>query len=129
MKTLRSGHTLTEILIVVIVLGVLASVTIPLFITTVERCRGAEAREILYKSYAGFQKRLEDGEPIKPLTWGMMGMSDPNLIPIASRNFNYSITNNLLGNPTGIRATRKNNAAARIEINLYSGVVTNTSPF
>ena len=129
---MKRGFTLLEVLITVLVIGVVAGISLPVFLNTVERMRGAEAIEILFKCYSGYMKLVDDSEPIgggNPLTFARMGMSDPATIPAARRFFNYTIRNNAMGNPTSIRATRANNAAQRIEIALSTGVITKTVPY
>ena len=85
----RKGFTLTEILVTVIIIGVLASVTISKYTWVIERGRGAEAREVLLKSYAGFRRLMIDSETVNvsfPLSWtrGLPDVSserDPEGIP------------------------------------------------
>jgi len=44
---LKKGFTLLELMIVVVIIGILASVAIPSYSSLVERGRGAEARQVL----------------------------------------------------------------------------------
>ncbi len=114
-----------------IVMAILASITIPRVITIVERSRGAEAREVLYKTYAGYQRYVEDNTSALPAgdtsKWMMLGMSNPN--SMTGRFFNYSFTPAGSRYPTSATATRLGIAANTMTINLATGVVTNTSPY
>lgn len=131
MKTFRKGYTLLEVMLVVIVMAILASITIPRVITIVERSRGAEAREVLYKTYAGYQRYVEDNTSALPAgdtsKWMMLGMSNPN--SMTGRFFNYSFTPAGSRYPTSATATRLGIAANTMTINLATGAVTNTSPY
>lgn len=122
----RRGFTLIEVIITIVLVGILASVAIAQYSAFVEKSRGAEARDVLLRAYAGYQRLMFDGETVsgsKPLSWARMSMSDPSA---DSRSFfNYAAINNW-NNPTAIRAERKGNASRWLQVDLASGVITKT---
>lgn len=131
MRNLCRGYTLLEIMLVVIVIGIVASMTVPRVLGIVERSRGAEAREVLYKSFAGYQRYIEDNTSRLPASdnnkWRLLGMGNPN--SLGNRLFNYTFVPSGSRNPTTVVATRRGIAGNTIQITLAGGVVTNTSPY
>ncbi len=106
----RGGWTLIELIVVIVIMGVVMTLIIPGIRDTIEKSRGAEAKEVLLKAYLGYKRVIDDGEVINntnQLTWQKMGMTDPNTL--ATRNFNYQII--AANNPIVIRAYRLNNAS------------------
>lgn len=123
----RKGLTLIEVMVVVILLGVFASVAIPRYTEVVEKSRGLEAQEILLKAYGGYQRLMIDGETVgggNPLSWTRMGMSDP-ASNTSIRFFNYAPVPNW-NVPTVIRAERIGNTSRWLQVNLNTGVLTKT---
>lgn len=71
----KSAFTLLEILIVVLIIGILATLAIPYFIKTVENARASEAKANLRLIYTGEKVyRLNVGR----YTWGTLGLSGIN---------------------------------------------------
>jgi prepilin-type N-terminal cleavage/methylation domain-containing protein len=105
----NAGFTLVELTVALVILGVLATVSVNAYITMVEKGRWAEAREVLLKCYAGYQRSLDEEVQIKQADvaadrhWGMMGMSDPNAM--TGTKFVYSALGGFNGNPR-IKAER-----------------------
>lgn len=104
----RSGFTLLEILVVIIIVGVLASVAMPTLFRNVERSRSTEALNTL-----GVMKRAMDGcsmqfggDYTNCGTWDAIGMTDPSSAAGAGgSHFDYTFT--AVGNGTfTITATR-----------------------
>ena len=115
-----------EILIVVIIIGVLASVAISKYTWVIERGRGAEAKEVLLKSYAGFRRLMVDSETVNasvPLSWTRLGMSDPNTM--ANRFFNYTILPNA-NSPTAVLANTTRSGGGWLQVDLSTGQITNS---
>ncbi len=93
-KSNRSGFTLLEIIIVIIIVGVLASLALPRFFQTVEFSRSNEAMNII-----GAAKRAADrcsimsgvGVNYAPcITFPALAMDVPGLVP--GSHFCYEIT-------------------------------------
>jgi len=129
-----------ELVIVIIVIGILASISLRANFPVIERSRGAEAREILYKAYAGYRRLIIEEEVINStnlLTWTRMGMSNPNTL--ARRYFNYTISSASSPNYINASTTRYGammgcsgpSATTWIAINLANGSITksNNSPY
>ena len=98
MRTLnkKSGFTLLEILVVIIIVGVLASVAMPQLFRNVERSRATEALASL-----GATKRSIEGCAMQfnnvyttCNTYALIGMTDPsfNAATNAASHFGYAIT-------------------------------------
>ena len=84
-KFFESGFTLAELLIVVVILGILASLTIPRFFPQAEKSRVAEALGMLSAIRQGEEAyRLENGAYLEvadtdPDTqWALLGLDNPN---------------------------------------------------
>jgi len=58
LKQKKQGFTLAEVVIVIVIISVIATLAIPSFLATVERSRALEARNILLALF-GSQKRYE----------------------------------------------------------------------
>jgi prepilin-type N-terminal cleavage/methylation domain-containing protein len=126
----QSGFTLLEILVVIIIVGVLASVAMPTLFRNVERARSTEAMNTM-----GIVKRGLDacsmqfnGNYTTCSTFGAAGMSDPsNGQGNPGSHFNYAIVS---PSATGftVRATRmaldNGNSGDTINLVLNAGIVT-----
>ena len=94
MKCYRSspkGFTLAELLIVVVIMGVLASIAMPKFYPQKEKAVIAEAVGVLSAIRQGeLAYKLENGVySVTPSDWGALGIDDPNA---GNNRFQYSIT-------------------------------------
>jgi len=87
----KSGFTLLEIIIVIIIVGVLASLALPRFFSTVEFSRSTEALASM-SSIRGSVERcyLAQGGTYAGCTMGVVDIANPGSSPGA--NFTYLIT-------------------------------------
>ena len=96
----RSGFTLGEVLVVVVIIGILASIALPQFHTTVTRGYWNAAQDILQTIYSGEQvyEAANDTyvDPANPVTCPgrCIYMDDPNVanIPVTYTVENVSAT-------------------------------------
>lgn len=96
----KNGFTLTEILIVVAILGILASLAIPRLFPQTERARAAEAIGMLSAIRQGEEAfRLARGTyqtisapPYVVNEWAQIGMEVPLVAANNGPFFNYSVT-------------------------------------
>ena len=118
MKKTR-GFTLIELTVAIVIIGILAALTANAYVAMVERGRWAEAREVLLKAYAGYQRASDDGNPVanNATLWTQWGMSDPNAMP--GTKFAYAAVNPF----PRIRAQRSSTAGDTWTIALLTGVV------
>jgi prepilin-type N-terminal cleavage/methylation domain-containing protein len=123
----RRGFTLVELIIVAVLLGVFASLTIPKYTQMVEKGRGAEAYEILSKVYGGRMRLLDDNETSGAVAtadlsnWAKLGMTDPGAN--AAMLFNYVV------NVNSATATRKGNASRTMTIWFSNNTLTKSDPY
>ncbi len=81
MKRARDGFTLSEVLMTIVILAVLAAIAYPNFTKTIELGRRREAEDLLMATYAGERvyffansKYLD----VPPGAWKDISMEDPN---------------------------------------------------
>ncbi|MEK7849831.1 MAG: prepilin-type N-terminal cleavage/methylation domain-containing protein [Candidatus Omnitrophota bacterium] len=126
---IRKGFTLIEMIVVVIVLSILASIAGVQYSKIIERSRGAEAKQVLLTAYVGYQRRVAEEEPAAWSDingqWGKLGMSDPNSPPTCY--FIYSFNN--AGNIIKLFAIRKGDAAKNLTVYLANGTLVVTPPY
>lgn len=132
----NKGFTLLEIVIVLIIVGVLASVAMPALFSNVEKSRSSEALNTL-----GVIKRAVEscaaqfnGSTVTCNTWNALGMADPswNAATNASANFTYALPAGLAANGSytlvATRSTANSGVAAgntvTIAKNGATGVIT-----
>jgi prepilin-type N-terminal cleavage/methylation domain-containing protein len=127
----RSGFTLLEIIVVIIIVGVLASLALPRFFQTINFSRSTEALNAM-----GVIKRASDhcamkagaltGAPVYTgcNTFPMLGIDDPGTTPGA--NFTYGlayVAPNLTMTATDVVAAR---GIVRVVYNTGAGTITRT---
>ncbi|MFA5088326.1 MAG: prepilin-type N-terminal cleavage/methylation domain-containing protein [Candidatus Omnitrophota bacterium] len=90
--TNKSGFTLLEIIIVVIIIGVLASLALPRFLNTVEASRAGEALQNISAIRGALARcQLINGSYVPCAdSWNNLDISNPTNAP--GTHFTYSIT-------------------------------------
>jgi len=107
------GFTLLELLMVVIIIGILASIALPTYLKTAERARAAEALTILGAIRASeLRYQSQSQNNVYASNTGDLDME----VPVSS-TWGYTIP---LGTPPIARATRATTNAT-IDINLSNG--------
>lgn len=90
----RKGFTLLELMIVVIVIGILASLAIPRFISARDKAIKAEAMNVLGMIRASqYRYYLENNPPAYSTTTGALDLD----VPSDSDYFTYGAANNSAG--------------------------------
>ena len=88
----RSGFTLLEVIIVIIIVGVLASLALPRFFSTVEYSRATEALQAIATIRQSMERcylmRVSYTGPCS--AFGSLDVEDPNTTP--NSHFNYALT-------------------------------------
>ena len=120
------GFTLVEMIVVVIVLGILASLAGAQYSKIIERSRGSEAKQVLLTAYAGYQRRVANEESVVWAQingiWNRLGMSTPS-----NTRFTYGWSNT--GNDPRIIALRVGASAKNITVYLANGTLVVTPPY
>ncbi|MCP4649325.1 MAG: prepilin-type N-terminal cleavage/methylation domain-containing protein [PVC group bacterium] len=115
------GFSLVELVLVVLVIAILVSISVPTYFQTVERARAREARATLesmfaaQRSYSAERRTFIDLPQASNPEWLAVGLENPNLN--TNRAFDYSL-DETGGNAFDATATRRSgyNAGEIIEI-------------
>jgi prepilin-type N-terminal cleavage/methylation domain-containing protein len=112
---MRRGFTLVELMIVVVLIGVLASLVVPSYVKSVEEVKKQEAITNLQVTRLGERLYHQDNATYTTTWSDLSTYVDIGFRTQANRNFNYSITS---ANATAFsaRAARTNNASHRVTI-------------
>ena len=128
MKRRRIGFTLTELLIVIIIIGIVATLSLPMLVKTIEKAKLGEAATNL--------NLIRTGEKIYFLEYGIfapnisdLNIEDPN--SATNRYFDYTLPSSGAADFTA-RAQRRSNAPNPYSTYYYeitkSGTVTSNGP-
>ncbi len=96
-RELSSGFTLTELLIVVIIVGILATLALPMLVKTMEKAKLGEAASNLNLIRTGEKIYFLEYNQYWPVV-SQLNIEDPNTMkadgttPVDNRYFNYDIT-------------------------------------
>ncbi|OGW79400.1 MAG: hypothetical protein A3G33_03410 [Omnitrophica bacterium RIFCSPLOWO2_12_FULL_44_17] len=99
----HSGFSLTELLITVTVLGILAAVSVPVYLNHLEKARISEAIQLLNRVHIGKQQ-FAAIRGATATTWAQVGMATPTPVPPC---WSYA-TQNIPGIGIVFRATLNN---------------------
>ena len=73
----RSGFTLLELLMVVIIIGILAALALPNYIKSVERSRASEVVTVLGQLRSAAQRYCAQSDGIPPALYSELDIEDP----------------------------------------------------
>lgn len=73
----RSGFTLLELLMVVIIVGILAALAIPGYVRAVERSRSAELLTVLGQLKGSIQRYCAENDGVLPTAYTDLDVEDP----------------------------------------------------
>lgn len=108
----RSGFTLLEIIIVIIIIGVLASLALPRMFAMTDNAKAVEAMNYFKTIRSGMEMcgMMNSEDYTNCTTWPVLGMNDPNAE--AGKHFTYTapVPNTVEG--YSITATQWKNGAA-----------------
>ena len=125
----NKGFTLLEVIIVIIIIGVLASLALPRFLNTVEQSRAAEAFQSMSALRGSMERcNLQTSNTFVGCTLGTLDVADPSTAP--NTHFTYTITGQTATQYT-ITATRNafdgGNGTSRV-ILAYDGAAIPPAP-
>ena len=123
MKTLknqRGGFTLLELLMVVIIIAILASIALPQYLRVSERSRASEALTVL-AAVRSSELRYKANDPAGQYSanLALLDIEGPGFGAPLSTLWTYTV-NGIVANSNGV-ATRIGVAGKTVEINLDSG--------
>ena len=129
-KPNQKGFTLLEVIIVIIIIGVLASLALPRFFSTIEYARGVEGMLSLASVRQSVERCYMMRRDYTNCNFPLLDMEDPATSPGA--HFTYSILGEVNGYTiTAIRNTRDGGTGGTISV-IFDGTNisrTGTGPF
>ena len=127
----KSGFTLLEVIIVIIIIGVLASLALPRFFSTVEYSRGTEAMNSLVTVRQSIERcYLSRSSYANCNAFGVLDLGDPGSVP--NSHFTYTIASIAqIYTITATRNTVDGGGAGLIRVTFNGTTVTRsgTTPF
>lgn len=130
----KHAFTLTELIIVVVIIGILVSVAVPTYIDTMERTKGREAMATLQSIYGGervygAERRIFLGlTMVANSNWQAIGMDNPN--NNNQRAFDYVLTLGTASTMYTATATRRSGRYSGSTVTIdEAGTTSGTWPF
>ena len=119
----RKGFTLLELLMVVIIIAILASLALPQYFRATERTRSGQVMQLL-ASIRGAEMRFRANSPtnVYDNSAGLAGLGLP-LPPLPATWANIVATGNGPGSNITVTRNGGNNGGALLEIDLDNGMV------
>ena len=126
----KSGFTMLEIIIVIIIIGILASVALPKYFKTVEYARGFEALVILGNLRFAMYRYYAPQRTYLGATLDNLDVENPMSFPATQRSFDYVL---VAGLPTfdkfTITATRRGDPTSSSIAIDQDGIKTGTGSY
>ena len=128
----RKGFTLLELIIVIVIIGILASLAMPRFIRTAERSRAAEALAQVGAVRGSMQRYYASDQSYTGATFARLDVDDPNdatLYPLRLFSYVLTVTDATHFTVTATRnATKSGDGSSTITID-QDGGITGTGVF
>ncbi len=111
---MRKAFTLMELMLVVIIIAILASIAIPSYIKTMERAKAREAMATLQSmraaelAYSSERRQFITLSPSNDNDWKAVGMDNPNDNAQRAWNYDLQVTGSTTFNATATRADGPN---------------------